>query len=283
MRKVSHIVAGLLIGALLLSGCSGPSVLEQENAALTDQVQALSAQLELLGSSVLERWSLAPSPDGFTGENISVIFSAVPKAYLPEKTAELVVTLQGSISQRVPCLWDGTAYTAYLSLLPVDGYGYYLLLSDTDGQTVQLCLSTPELPANPAATDLATTFAPSSAQLVVEDWQAADGVLTVRAGTGTVRMPLLDSAGQRVTCTQAQLVLTRGSVSLGSANLALAPGETQSSCYALIQDATFPLPPLEPEEQLDLWLIAFLSTGETLTSDAVSWYPAGDSLELAVG
>lgn len=288
-KRRDRLLAWILMLSALLSGCSAGSAdseklaaLERENEALAAQVLTLSARLEELQSKTLDSWELTASLGETTQSPVRVLFTAVPAAHTSGQEAALEVTLEGGTVETVPCLWDGAAFTAFLTLTPADGYGYYCLLSGSDGETACIALSTPDHPENPVLTDLASSLQ-VSCELVLEDWYARDGALVLTAGTGTVHLPLLGLDGEPARCASARLVLRKNGSTLASQDLPLVPGETGGSSHVPISQVRFSLPELQPEDQLELCLEVFLTTGGTLSSPAFCWYPTEDGLESAVG
>lgn len=84
-----------------------------------------------------------------TGPNISdilldlptaaITFNAVPKLHTDSDTAYLAVLLGGHPLQQVECTWQGTGYTADVTVSVLDGYEYRFVLQHEDGtQEIQV-------------------------------------------------------------------------------------------------------------------------------------------------
>lgn len=279
-----------LLVCLALAGCiptenryaQKVAELERQNAVLQAQVDSLTSQLEAINSSVLLSWDLTAETTGPKTSPVTVRFTAVPAVYQAGQSALLQVSLNGQEKASVPCVWDGAAYTALLTLDPADGYGYCCVLTGSNGREESTVLSTPENPQRPVLTFLESSLN-AYCNLIVSDWKATDDSLTIVSGTGLIQLPLLSQNQQSVSCTQVQLVLQRNGKTLDTKDIPLMDGETENSFLAVIDNVSFALPELEAEDQLDLWLDVYLSEGGGLTTSGGSWYPSSGSLDLVVG
>lgn len=284
---MKRFLAFLLPLCLLLAGCSGDSKslqsevdqLKRENTALQETIAQLQEQLSALQSTALERWSL--DARGTDEESpAQILFSASPLARQEGQTAQLLVTLDGAEIAREDCRWDGEKYTAELSLLPEDGYGYYCLLTGETGETEQVLLSTPDSPTAPKLTYLAgslSAYANALAENVTVQEDAIGADVTV-----AVQTPLLSADGNPVVLVLAKLRWQREDQMLSEQILNLREGETEGSLTG-----QFPVrlenPPMEDGAAIDLVLTAELSDGRILTCVAGSWTAQDGRLDSSVG
>lgn len=256
--------------------------LKSENAALSAQVDSLTAQLEAMRSSILDHWELTAEAGDNLESPAKIHFSAVPAIYQPSQRADLIITLNGAEKATVPCVWDGAAYTAFLTLEPEDGYGYYCILTGSNGKEERTELTSVENPQLPILTYLASNMS-SYCNLIVDDWSATEKHLTLVSGSGNIQLPLLYNGDKPLECTSAQLVLQKNGKDVAKKDLILEKGETENSYYTDVSGIRFKLPEMEAEDQLDLWLDVYLSEGGGMTSSGGSWYKSGGALDLVVG
>lgn len=290
MMKKSRLmttVICLFMTALVLTGCGKSKTqqelerLQEENAALRAQVDSLRSQLTVGDYPQLDSWALdAYALNG--SDPVSIHFTAVPTAYEQGQTASLLVTLNGSEEVVVPCNWDGSVQSAFVTLLPQDGYGYYYVLTEPTGSQVQIPLSTPENPVKPSLTFLATSLA-NFCNLFLDDWSADAESITIRQGTVLVQLPLISDGGDRLTCTEAELVMELNGEEIQKWPIPLMEGETAGSFTADLSGTILKIPAIHRDDQLDLLLYAPISDGRILTSEGGSWFFNGESLDLVVG
>ena len=141
--------AAALIAALLPGRQTAAADYNQQIANLQSQCQhlqesllTLTHRLEVLTQEDAEVLLLDHTirfhglqPDG-TGR---ILFSAVPKEWLPGQTAALRILRNGTVGTEVPCTMDSALYTATADLPLEDGYEYRFVLTSSDGsQTFQL-------------------------------------------------------------------------------------------------------------------------------------------------
>lgn len=287
MRKKRMIPLFLAIG-LLLGGCGGNTKeyeaeirqLREENNALTQQVEALQAQLEQLQYTRLESWTLDARG---TGEETAaeVTFSARPEAYEEGLQAELMVTLEGSTVVRTPCSWDGEAFESTVTLEPQDGYSYYCVLTTQEGTAEQVDLTTPDRPVLPKLVYLKSSLQ-SFVSAYVSDQRMDKGQVTVDL-TASIQLPLLTADGNPVSVSQASLQWVLDGSLLNEVPLEITDGETEGSYVGSIHGLTQSCPELEEGSTLQLQVNVQLSDGRDLSCEAASWTGTEDGLEDAVG
>lgn len=284
---MKRLLALLLPLCLLLAGCSGDSQslqsevdrLKRENTALQETIAQLQEQLSALQSTALESWTL--DARGTDEESpAQILFTARPLARQEGQTAQLLVTLDGAEIAKETCQWDGEAYTAEMSLLPEDGYGYYCLLTGETGETEQVLLSTPDSPTVPKLTYLAGSLA-AYANALAENVAVQENAIGADV-TVAVQTPLLSADGNPVVLVLAKLRWQREDQVLSEQILDLKEGETEGSLTGQFT-ARLENPPMEDGTAIDLVLTAELSDGRVLTSVAGSWTARDGRLDSSVG
>lgn len=288
MIRQKRVLPLVLALGLLLGGCGGNTKeyeaeirqLREENNALTQQVQALQAQLDQMKYTRLESWTLDARGTG-EEDPAEITFSAIPEAYEEGMLAELLVTLEGSEVVRTPCSWDGEAFQATITLEPQDGYGYYCALTTQEGSTDRADLTTPDRPVLPKLVYLRSSLQ-SFVSAYVSDQRMDKGSITVDV-TASVQLPLLTVDGDPVSVSQASLQWVLDDEVLNEVPLDLSDGETEGSYTGFLQGFSQACPEIEEGSTLRLFVNARLSDGRQLTSEAASWTGTEDGLEDAVG
>lgn len=283
-KRIPAIVLALVL-AVCTAGCGADNDayiarLEQENAELRSQVDALTSQLEVLGRNVgLVNWDL--KVDAWSSSNgATVSFTGTPVVHQEGQTATFTVWLEGSEVASVPCLWDGTNYTASAELNAADGYCYYCRLTAPDGTQTEIEVNTPNNATDESLINMETSLA-AFANLIVEDWEHADGKLTIVSGYGQVQLPQLGGENA-VTCTKAELSFRLNGQERARQSIAL-PEEGGSTLRLELMGKQFEVPDMENDYQLDLWLEVTLSNGQQLTAVGASWFLIDGALSMAVG
>ena len=82
---------------------------------------------------------------------------------------------------------------------------------------------------------------------------------------------------------QAAVVIRHDAQEIGRKTVTLEPGEGQGTFELTLEDITFPLPALEEEDQVDIWLEVTLSDGQALLSPSSGWYLSNGELYLIAG
>ena len=170
-EKKSKAPLFLSILALILAMATAISCLTNHNqmsssvAGLFHQVSTLQNGYDSVRARIndLETAATAPgTPDalhsfdfqltpGTEEPNVHVHLSAIPKRHTDE-TAVFSVRRDGREVTSTECIWDGTAYVGQLELPLENGYAYWLLLYDLQGNQEQIPLQDTQ------AQDLKNTF-----------------------------------------------------------------------------------------------------------------------------
>ena len=286
MKK--RISALLLAGVLALgtAGCGRDNSeyvtrLEQENAQLRSQVEALTSQLEVLGENVgLVSWDL--SVDSWSSSNgATVTFTATPVVHQEGQEALFTIWLEGAEVVSVPCQWDGERYTASAALNAADGYCYYCQLTAPDGTQTEIEVNTPNNTTNESLINMESSLS-AYANMVVEDWEHVEDRLTIVSGYGQVQLPQL-SGENAVTCTSAELSFRLNGQEIDRQSLTVPESSGGSALRLELLGKQFTVPEMENDYQLDLWLCVKLSNGQELTTVGVSWFLVDGQLTMAVG
>ena len=190
-------------------------------------------------------------------------------------------TVTSEVTTAATCEGVGTTtYTATAVLKSADGYGYYCILTGSNGMEEPITLCTPD-----SASDLSNLASSleTYCNLVIADWETDDEVLTILSGTGMIQLPVLSNDETSVTCESAKLHLYLGEEEVDSADLTAQKGETANSFLVPIEDVTFEIPEMEDDDQLDLVLTVVMSNGNEMKGTGGSWYLSNGSLDLVAG
>lgn len=292
MRKEKIFITIVALAALVcltIVGCSGKASeyeeriaqLESENQTLRDQIDALGAQLQVGSGLYLSSWELnGKAWEGSGGADIS--FTAQPSTYQDGMTAKFVVSLEDATVSSNACQWDGSSFTARASLPADDGYSYYCLLTDANGSSSQVMLSSPENPAEYSLVYLQTSLT-AYCNVFLEDWTSDGSSLTVSSGYAMVQMPQLPEEGENVDFRGARLALMLNGEEVGSVNLDMPEGEGAGSYETTLENIRFDLPAMNEDDQLDLMLLATLTSDAVISTNAGSWFLSDGTLNLVVG
>lgn len=288
-RILAVILALTMAVSLTLAGCGGKqseyeeriAELEQENQELRSQVDALSAQLQAGSGLYLSDWSLTGSAwEGSGGAD--VVFTAHPSAYREGCTAALIIYLNGEEVNNTGCFWSEGTFTARVSLPAADGYSFYCLLADDQGNTSEVLLASPESPTVDELVYLETSMT-AYCSVYLQSWDADSSKLTVSSGYATVQLPRLLEDGLNIGFLGARLCLTLNGEETDSKNLEMPQGEAEGCYETVLENISFDLPEIGPDDQLDLIIEATLSTGAVIRSTAGSWFLDDGALSLVVG
>lgn len=278
----------ILAAALMLSftACANEddrvAQLQQENAQLQRQLEALSQQLEALGQGVgLSDWSMQATAWS-TGDGATVSISASPLHHEEGQTAAFQVTLEGEVVADIPCTYNDSVYTASAELNAADGYCYYIRLIAPDGAVTEVAVNTPTMPTDDSLINLYSCLN-AFCSVYLEDCQTSQDTLTLVGGYGQIQLPRIPLAGGSVTCTDARLSLQCNGAEIHSQTLQLPPMDETNSAFVDLDGIQLPLPQMQEEDQLDLWLEVTCSDGEVLRCYAGSWFFIAGQLGMAVG
>lgn len=281
-KSLSVILVIVLAAALMVTaaGCSSDSGLaqrvdrlEEENAALQEQIDAIGARVEALEKrSGLSDWTLTAAAWS-SSNGATVTFTAIPANYLEGQSAALSVRLDGEVAASAQCAWDGSRYTASVDLDAADGYSYYCVLTSASGGREELALNTPVNPVDDALVYLGSSLS-AYCNIVVdaEGWKADADTFTITSAYVQAQMPRITPDGSSITCTGAELILELNGVEQERKRLELPEGEGENSYELVLTDTAFRMPAMEDDYQIDLWLEVTLSNGQTLSTSGGSWY-----------
>ena len=278
-----NVLSILLAIVMVLSLCAcgkkaeTPASTESETPAPTTASQE-NAGRELSLTEVSFSVTTWSSPNGAT-----VNLTAVPNEHAKGDSAEFVVRLDADTVASVPCEWKDNAYVASAELNGADGYGYYVIITGTDGSIAEIPVNTPEEPVDEALVNLAS-YLQSYCTLTLNDAALEGDNLTILSGYALVQAPRITENSDNVACAQASLVLTLDGQEIASMPLTMAPGETDRSYDSTITDMSFTIPgDLSDGQQLMLRLDAVLTNGQTLTAQGGSWTAQNGVVANAVG
>lgn len=290
MKKILTKLLVCLLAAALAITCAAcgkdndKNRLEEENAALQAQLDALNAQMESIeasNSEGLKDWHMSASVwEGASGATVSL--SAVPGGYHDGQTALFSVRLNGFEVASVVCAWNGTSYTAEAELESSDGYSYYMTLIGADGSKEQIALNTPENTVDDTLVNLQSSMA-AYGNVIVDNWSGDDNTITLDSGFIQVQLPRIGTGSSDVKLQEANLVFQLNGEEIQRRKLDLPAGEGEGSYELAFQNISFDMPEMESDYQLDLWLVVTLTDGAEITSSGGSWYHSADGLMMVVG
>lgn len=276
-------VVGLFLPAA--TGGDATAQLEElrtQNALLQEQITHLTHRLDNLPiEEGLTGWSLSAAAWD-TGTGADITLTATPGNYTEGMTAAFSVRLNGQEIRSEDCAWDGTAFTATVSLDAEDGYGYYCVLISADGSRRQFALSTPENPVEDIPVYLATSLR-SYCNMTLDSWYDSDGKLTISLAYAQAQLPRLAADGDAPTIVSARLLLTCNGSDYSELPLTLEAGEAPGAYQLTITGSQLDMPQLSEDDYLDLFLEVTLSDGQTLSCLGGSWYWGAEGLFLVVG
>lgn len=232
------------------------------NEEVSDNMKSLSLSAKV--------WS---SSNGAT-----ITLEAVPRAYNQNQAVYFVVHLNGEKVEDIPCIWDGTAFTASADLEAADGYEYECILFEGQGEGESYVLSD----AYDSLIYLETSLA-AYCNLYISDFQVIDNVFNVTAGFAHVQLPQLTVDGAKVELVSSELVFLLNGEMIDKQPIDLPAGEGSGSHEASLSSIRFDMPKMEDDYQLDLMLKAYLSDGQELTANGGSWYYNNGELKMSAG
>ena len=286
-------VALLLVLMLLVSfaGCNNNTAddeyaariaeLEQENIALRKEIETLTAEItNMKQRAALQDWTLDAAAWN-DGNGATVTFAATPVHYAEGQRAALSVRMGDLEAESTNCVWNGTSFVGSVELGAADGYGYYCILTSSDGSQEEIALNTPESVTNETLVYLGSNLN-AYANMIVEDWESNGSNPILKSGHVQVQMPRLTAAGS-VSISKAALVLKLNEEETSRTELTLPAGEGDGSYEMTLAETSFSMPPMGDDYQLDLCLEVTLSTGNVMQTVGGSWYSNNGELLLVVG
>lgn len=290
-KKISALAALLLCAALVFTACGKETAgtdyeqqiaaLTQENAALKEQIEVLTQQLESIQNAVLTDWDLTATASP-KQDSALISFTAIPAAAPEGQTVSLVVMLNGFEAESVQCTPVNGGYYGELQLPAADGYSYYCLIANPNGAQQQIPLITEDNTEDRTLIDVASSLF-GYCHLMVEDWEYSNGTLTVNAGYYQAMTPKLTPDGSAVVAMKAELVLLHNGEEVSRQELPLTAGEAEGTIEGTVNAISFTTPKLEDDHQLDLVLEISITGGEPLTNNSCSWYYIDGGLTMVVG
>lgn len=254
--------------------------LYQENQELREEIAQLNSRLDqFMTVTNLKDWTLTAAPwADSTGADVT--FTATPSDYQQGVGATLLVTLDSRQIASVPCIWDGTTFTATAGLSAADGYSYYCVLSGPSG-VQQLTLMNPDSPDAGIPVYLYSSLS-SYCNLVVNDWVENPSSLVLTSVYAQAQLPRLNADGALEIVSQ-ELVLRLNGQITARIPVKLAPSEVEGSYDVTLSDLHMPMPELDTDDSLELYLEITLSDGRNLRSFGISWQLEDGKLSSAVG
>lgn len=283
-RILAAVVTGVML--LALTGCHDKNdlalieELQGANAELTAEVAGLKAEIASLRSISLQSWSITaePSEDGALAD---VAFSAVPDGLLDGQTITFEVVQDGQVKVSLPCLFDGSTFTANAQLEPKNGYSFFCVLSDGSSSHKREALMDP---ANDALSTLMNLADAMNAycNMVVDDYSVEDGKLNVKLNL-SAKLPEFVSKEAPAAVESAQLVFTMGEEELETKDVTFEAGEN-GMLEAAMDDVSLAIPEkMEKDAQLTLTLNVKLTNTQELKSAGAGWFIQDDALVMVIG
>lgn len=264
----------LIFALLLLFSLTACDKKVEETTVPETTIDTTGMELALVDWSMnATTWS---SPNGAT-----VNITATPTFHKDSHCAEFMVILNQQEVFREACTWTGESYTCSADLNAANGYGYYMVLTDTDGTEIIVAVNTVESRLDETLINLESSL-DSYATLTVTDSAYKNGKLTIRAADAQVRLTSITQAVP-VSIAEAFLVLTYEGAEADRVSLPLPGGATGSMQELSIKDIALDTPKMEDDRRLDLWLEVISSDGQVITAPGGTWHYTGGDLLSAVG
>lgn len=279
MKKMTLLTV-ILVLALALTAC-GSEKAPETTAAATTEAATVPVETTEPQPLTLTDWSMSAStwssPNGAT-----IHITATPSTYAENQKADFVVRLEGDEITSVPCEWDGTVYTASADLNAANGYCYYVVLTAGDGSSTEVAVNIPSEPVNTSFIDLEAALE-SYCSITLEESSFDGGKLSLTTGKAQVKVPSLANNGERISCQEAVLVLSRDGQELQKQALTLTGTDAAEVYECDLSSIVFEIPEMEEQQKVELTLTAALTNGQTLSAYGGSWICSGDTLLPAVG
>lgn len=284
-KRVFSAVLGLIM-LLALTGCHNKNdlalieELQSANAQLTAEAESLKAEIASLRSMSLQSWDITakPSEDGTLAD---VAFSAVPDGLLDGQSITFEVVQDGQVKVSLPCLLDGTTFTANAQLEPKNGYSFFCVLSDGSTSFKREALMDP---ANAALTTLMNLGDAMNAycNLVVDDYAVEEGKLNLKLNLNA-KLPEFVSKDVPANIESAQLVFTMGEETLDTKDVTFDAGEN-GVLEAVMDEVSLAVPEkMEKDAQLTLTLNVKLTNGQQLKPASAGWFMQEGALVMVTG
>lgn len=258
------VLALVMMFALALCACGAKENGENVNAPVSGELS-------------LAEWSLSPetwsSPNGAT-----VYLEATANFTEKDASAEFVVRQGDGDVVNAPCAWNGTTLTAEAELNAADGYSYFVVLTDKDGQLTEIPLSE----ADSSLVNLASALT-SYCNVLVSGSEIQQEKLVITAGSVEIQAPRITDQNEAITCGTARLVLTLDGEQLSATDITPMESEVPGGYEADLSGITFDIPAMEQDGQLTLRLEAELSNGQALAAEGGSWTYMDGQIVSTVG
>lgn len=264
MKRILTLTLALLL-LFSLTACGK----KEENPTVPETtIDTTGMELALVDWSMnATTWS---SPNGAT-----VNITATPTFHKDSHCAEFMVILNQEEVFREACTWNGTSYVCSADLNAANGYGYYMVLTDTDGTEIVIAVNTVESPLDETLINMESSL-DSYATLTVTDSSYKNGELTIRAADAQVQLTSITQADP-VSIAQANLVLTFEGAEADRVYLPLPAGASGSLRELAIKDISLDVPKMEDDQRLTLHLEVTSTDGQVITAPGGTWhYSAGD-------
>lgn len=218
-------------------------------------------------------WS---SPNGAT-----VNIAAKPTFHKESHCAEFMVILNREEVFRKACAWDGTYYTCSADLNAANGYGYYMVLTDTDGTEIVIAVNTVESPIDETLIHMESALN-AYADLVVESSTVKGSKLSIDSGYANIQLTSITQQTP-VTIEKADLVLTYEGAEADRQSLDLPQAKTPGYYEVPIKNVSLKFPKMEDDQRLSLQLEVTSSDGQIITAPGGNWYYNAGELLSALG
>lgn len=218
-------------------------------------------------------WS---SPNGAT-----VNITATPTFHKESHCAEFMVILNREEVFRKACDWDGAHYTCSADLNAANGYGYYMVLTDTDGTEIVIAVNTVESPVDETLIHMESALN-AYADLVVESTEVKGSKLSIGGGYANIQLTSITQE-TAITIEKADLVLTYEGAEADRQSLKLPEAKTPGYYEVPIKNISLKIPKMEDDQRLTLQLEVTSSDGQVITAPGGTWYYNAGELMSAVG
>lgn len=281
MKKSISLLLVLVMIAAILIGCGK----KEETTPTTEftippDITLPEDPVSLAELSQLKDWNFGVLPwaDHY-GADIHVVIT--PEAEMTGCEVYVSVTLNGMEVTSQECVWDGTSYSADLSLNAADGYEYFCTIIASTGEQESIALNTIQDATDDSLVNLASSLT-AYATLVVEEWDVSGRKLSVSTAYAQVQLPRL-FAGNSIALEEASLVLQLNAEEVTRQAITIPDGEGSGSYECALKDILFDLPDVTNDSQLDLVLEATLSDGTVVTAPGASWFSLDGTLMMVAG